>query len=60
MLQIGDLVKMPEDKYDDEVYGIVVGFKGKIQNDKYFDVQWFDGMLSSEKEINVTKVDTNG
>jgi hypothetical protein len=51
---------MPEDKYDDEVYGIVVGFKGKIQNDKYFDVQWFDGMLSSEKEINVTKVDTNG
>lgn len=56
MLQIGDLVKMPLDKYEDEVYGIVVGLKGKIQNDKYFDIQWFDGMLSSEKEINVTKV----
>jgi flagellar basal body P-ring protein FlgI len=50
---------MPEDKYEDEVYGIVVGLKGKIQNDKYFDIQWFDGMLSSEKEINVTKVNTD-
>jgi uncharacterized protein YwqG len=59
MLQIGDLVKMPEDKYEDEVYGIVVGLKGKIQNDKYFDVQWFDGIHSSEKEINVTKVNTD-
>ena len=59
MLQIGDLVKMPEDKYEDEVYGIVVGLKGKIQGNKYFDIQWFDGMLSSEKEINVTKVNTD-
>ena len=60
MLKIGDLVKMPEDKYEDEVYGIVVGLKGKIQNDKYFDIQWFDDMHTSERETNVTKVDTNG
>ena len=59
MLKIGDLVKMPEDKYEDEVYGVVLGLKGKIQNDKYFDIQWFDGMFSSEKEINVTKVNTD-
>jgi len=59
MLKIGDLVKMPPDASNDEVYGIVVGLKGKIQNDKYFDVQWFDGIHSSEKEINVTKVNTD-
>ena len=60
MLEIGDLVKMPEDKYEDEVYGVVVGFRDEIQGTKYFDIQWFDDMHTSERETNVTKVDTNG
>jgi hypothetical protein len=59
MLQIGDIVKMPPDTYEDEVYGIVIGFKGTIQGNNYFDVQWFDGMLSNERETNIIKVDTN-
>ena len=43
MLEIGDLVMMPADQYEDAQYGIVTGY-----DDTLVIVEWFDGEKSRE------------
>lgn len=42
--EIGDLVMMEADKYEDEVYGYVVGY----DEEGFMCVEWFDGEVSRE------------
>lgn len=53
-LQIGDLVKFEEDKYEGEVYGYVTGFDEEIE---LVAVSWFDGQKSQEFPNHLIKVE---
>jgi len=59
MLKIGDLVKMPEDKYENQVYGIIVGFDREMYGLKFFKIYWFDDETSSESVNDIVKVETD-
>ena len=53
-LQIGDLVKFEEDKYEEEIYGYVTGFDDEIE---LVAVSWFDGQKSQEFPNHLIKVE---
>ena len=59
MLEIGDLIKIPPDKQEDEVYGVVIGFDREMYGLKFFKIYWFDGQYSSESVNDVIKVETD-
>lgn len=42
-LEIGDLVMMPADQYEDAQYGFVTGY-----DDALVIVEWFDGQITRE------------
>ncbi len=60
MLEIGDLVMLPEDKQESEIYGVVTGLDREMYGLKFYTIDWFDGQNSSESVNDVIKVDTNG
>jgi len=51
---VGDLVMMPADKIDDEIFGIITGL-----DREFYNVLWFDGQDSSEAQSDIIKVDTD-
>jgi hypothetical protein len=53
-LQIGDLVKFEEDKYELEIYGYVTGFDDETE---LVAVSWFDGQKSQEFPNHLIKVE---
>jgi hypothetical protein len=53
-LQIGDLVKFEEDKYEEEIYGYVTGFDDETE---LVAVSWFDGQKSQEFTNHLIKVE---
>jgi hypothetical protein len=59
MFQIGDLVMMPADKIDDEIYGIITGLDREMYGLKFYKILWFDGQDSSEAQNDIVKVDTD-
>ncbi len=59
MFQIGDLVKLPADKMEDEVFGIITEFDREMYFMKFYKVIWFDGQNSSESETDIIKVNTD-
>jgi hypothetical protein len=59
MFQIGDIVVMPADQIDDEVYGIITGLDGEMYGLKFYKILWFDGQDSSETQNDIIKVDTD-
>lgn len=58
MLEIGDLVMMPADKYQETVYGLIVGrqWSGLIEG-YYYEIDWFDGENSIEYASDIIKVE---
>jgi hypothetical protein len=56
---VGDLVMMPADKIDDEIFGIITGLDGEMYGLKFYKVLWFDGQDSSETQNDIVKVDTD-
>lgn len=54
MFKVGDIVVMPADQIDDEVYGIITGLDGQ-----FYKILWFDGQDSSEAQGDIIKVDTD-
>ena len=59
MFQIGDLVMMPADKIDDEIYGIIIALDREMYGLKFYKILWFDGQDSSEAQNDIVKVDTD-
>ncbi len=59
MFEIGDLVMMPADKIDDEIFGIIIGLDGEMYGLKFYKILWFDGQDSSEAQGDIIKVYTD-
>ena len=51
-IEIGDLVMLPFDKYEDEVYGYVTGY----DEEGFLCVEWFDGEKSREFPSHLTNL----
>lgn len=54
---VGDLVMLPADKIDDEVFGIITEFDREMYGLKFYKILWFDGQDSSEAQSDLIKVD---
>lgn len=59
MLVIGDIVRMKEDKFEEEITGFVVGLPEvlSVNNLLLYRIQWFDnGTISTEYEAGIEKI----
>lgn len=59
MLVIGDIVRMKEDKFEEEITGFVVGLPEvfSVNNLLLYRIQWFDnGTISTEHEAGIEKI----
>ena len=58
MLVIGDIVRMKEDKFEEEITGFVVGYQeASASSLLLYRIQWFDnGTISNEGEACIEKI----
>ena len=48
MLNIGDMVRMGPDKYEDEITGFIISYRTSTDGTIMYRIQWFDGIKSNE------------
>ena len=56
MLNIGDMVRMGPDKFEDEITGFILSYYTSHYGEVMYHIQWFDGFKSNEHIEDVYRI----